>query len=86
MGGALAEASRFRRERVKTFRADVLAMEAIRKTLKRMVVERGFEPGRLRHTSMATAYERLVPIHRAFLRQEPNDRRHAAREECLCAR
>jgi hypothetical protein len=60
-------------------------MEAIRKTRKRMVVERGFEPGRLKHTSMATAYERLVPIHRVPLHQEANDRRHVVREEYVCA-
>jgi hypothetical protein len=70
---------------VKTFREDVFAMEAIRKTLKRMVIERGFEPGRLKHTSMATAYERLVPIHRIPLRQEAERRWHTAGEECICA-
>jgi hypothetical protein len=85
MGGAQAGVSRFRRERVKTFREDVLAMGAIRKTRKRMGVERGFEPGRLRHTSMATAYERLVPIPRASVRPEGSSRRPEVREECLCA-
>lgn len=61
-------------------------MEALRKTLRRVALERGFEPGRLRHTSVARAYERLVPIHRIRLRQEPQERRPVAREECVCAR
>ncbi len=61
-------------------------MEAIRETLKRMVVERAFEPGRLRRQWMAAAYERLVPMVRIPLCQEPKLRWQDAREECVCAR
>jgi hypothetical protein len=61
-------------------------MEGIRKTLRQVALARGFAPGRLRHTSMARAYERLVPIHRIALRQEPQERWPVAREECVCAR
>jgi hypothetical protein len=70
---------------VKIFKEDVFAMEALRKTLRKVVIERGFEPGRLRHTAMARAYERLVPIHRIPLCQESKDRWHTAREVCVCA-
>lgn len=59
-------------------------MEAIRKTLRRMAIERGFAPGRLWHTSVARAYERLVPLNRIPLRRESQDRRRAG-EGCVCA-
>jgi len=59
-------------------------MEALRKTLKRIAIERGFAPGRLRHTLVARAYERLVPLYRIALRQESQDRRRAG-EGCVCA-
>jgi hypothetical protein len=85
MGGALAEVGRFRHERVKIFKEDVFAMEAIRKTLRKVVIERGFAPGRPRHTSMARAYERLVPIRRIPLRQESENRWCTAGEVCVCA-
>ena len=61
-------------------------MEAIRETLQRMVVERAFEPSRLRYQWMAAAYERLVPVARISCYQEPKLRGREAREECVCAR
>jgi len=63
-----------------------LTMEAIRETLQRMVVERTFEPGRMRHQWMAAAYERLVPIARISRYQEPKLRWQDARKESVCAR
>lgn len=61
-------------------------MEAIRETLRGMVVKRVFEPGRLRHQWMAAAYERLVPVARLSRYQEPQLRGQEARKECVCAR
>jgi len=60
-------------------------MEAIRETLKGMVVKRAFEPGRLRHQWMAAAYERLVPVARFSRSQEPKCRGPEARKECVWA-
>jgi hypothetical protein len=61
-------------------------MEAIRETLRGMVVKRAFEPGRLRHEWMAAAYERLVPVVRISRYHEPKLGGPAVRKECVCAR
>ena len=60
-------------------------MEAVRKMLKTMGIHRAFAPGRLGPQWVAAAYERLVPIRRIPVGQEPLVRRQQAREECLCA-
>ena len=85
MRTAVAEVCSFRREWVKGLREDV-AMEAIRKTLKEVGVDRVFAPGRLRRQWLAAAYERLVPIRRFACGQRPqNNDDHKVREECLWA-
>ncbi len=86
MEGVLARVSSFRCEWTKTFKEDVLAMEEIRKMLKTIGIHRVFVPGRLGPQQMAAAYERLVPMHRMPLYQEPQENPYEVREECLCAR
>lgn len=86
MEGVSARVSSFRGEWTKTFREDVLAMEEIRKMLKTIGIHRAFVPGRLGPQQMAAAYERLVPLRRVPLYQEPQESPYEGREERLCAR
>lgn len=86
--GALVGVSSSHREWAKTFREDALVMEAVRKVrkvLKTIGINRAFAPGRLGPQRMAAAYERLVPIRRVPVGQEPQVRRQNVREEYLCA-
>jgi len=60
-------------------------MEDVKETLKRIGVERAFEPGRLAPKWIAVAYEKLVPIHRTPLCREPEVKSYEVEEEWLCA-
>lgn len=60
-------------------------MEAVRKMLRKIGVNRAFAPDRLGPQWMAAAYERLVPIRRVPVGRELQVRRQNVREECLCA-
>ena len=61
-------------------------MERIRKLPKEIGLDRVFTPGRLRHQWLATVYERLVPLRRVSVGQEPQGSRPQVREGCLWAR
>jgi hypothetical protein len=55
-------------------------MEQIRKFPKEIGLARVFRPGRLRHQSLAAAYERLIPPGRRLGRQE-RPRNHGESQE-----
>jgi hypothetical protein len=61
-------------------------MERMRKIPKEIGLDRVFTPGRLRHQWLAAAYERLVPIRRVAVDQEPPGDRQQVQEEYRWAR
>ncbi len=56
-------------------------MERMRKIPKELGLDRVFTPGRLRHQWLAAVYERLVPIRRVAVGQEPLQAPRERREE-----
>lgn len=77
----MAEGSRFRNERARTFPVESGMMEPVRKMLQDVGIDRAFAPGRQAPQWLATAYEKLVPRRRVSRGREREKREPEVQEE-----